>query len=229
MKSSNLTKQSLALVTALGLGLAGASQASIIVLDFEGIGDLEGIGQFYNGGAGSLGSGPGPSYGVVFSTNALALVDSDAGGTGNIGGEPSGNTAMNFLSGSAATVNYAAGFTTGFSFFYSAPFSPGSITVYDGVNATGNVLATLVLPVTLVDAGDPNGVYSPFFPIGVAFSGTAKSIDFSGTEDYIAFDDITFGTDRPGTVPEGGTSLALFGLGLAGLAGAARRGMSNRA
>lgn len=249
MKATYISKQALALATALGLGPAATSQASTIVLDFEGLGDSEWVGNFYGGGTGSLGSGPGPSYGIEFSDNALALVDSDAGGSGNIGGEPSGNTAMVFLTGSAATLNYAAGFTSLVSFYYSAPFTSGSITVYDGENATGNVLATLFLPVTPVDGGDPTGAYSPFIPLGVLFDGTAKSIDFSGTQDYIAFDDITFETDdlddedlddedfdeedfdeeEYEAVPEGGTSLALFGLSLAGLVGVSRRSKRNRA
>ncbi len=60
---------------------------AITVLDFEGLGDLMPIGNYYNGGAG-------PDYGVSFSQNALALIDRDAGGSGNTGGEPSPETVM---------------------------------------------------------------------------------------------------------------------------------------
>jgi len=161
--------------------------ADTVVLTFEGLGDQEQIRDFYNGGTGSLGSGPGPSYGISFSSNALSLIDSDAGGSGNFGGEPSPDTVMFFLEEAAAVMNVPAGFDTGFSFFYAAALidTPGSITVYDGLDGTGNVLATLDLPVTPQDGGDPTGFHSPFVPIGVAFNGTAMSVDFAGTENRI--------------------------------------------
>ncbi len=42
-------------------------------------------------------------------------------------------------------MNVASGFTTGFSFYYASAMA-GTVTVYDGLNATGNVLATI--PIT---------------------------------------------------------------------------------
>jgi hypothetical protein len=182
--------------------LTVSSPAATIVLDFEGLEDLESVNSFYNGGLGGNGSGPGVNYGIQFSANSLALIDSDAGGTGNIGGEPSPSTVLFFLTGTAV-LNYA--FDTGFSFFYSAVNSPGVVTVYDGANASGNVLATINLPVTPSNGGDPSGDFSPFFAAGTSFAGSALSVDFGGTVNQIAFDDITFGSSTPGgggTVPE---------------------------
>jgi hypothetical protein len=52
-------------------------------------------------------------------------------------------------------------------------------------------------------------------PIGVGFGGIAKSIDFGGTVNQIAFDDITFGSTTPGDlnpVPEPGTLLLFASL-----------------
>jgi len=187
----------LVLVLMLAAGSAGAQ-----VLTFEGLANLEPVQDFYDAGTGGNGSGPGPDFDVVFSDNALAIIDADDGGTGNFGGEPSPSTILFFLSGTAATMNVAAGFTTGFSFFYSAISQPGSITVYDGLDATGNVLATLPLPLTPANgAPDPTGAFSPFVPIGVTFNGTARSIDFGGTIDQIGFDDITLGSETPGSTP----------------------------
>jgi len=181
------------------------------VLTFEGLGNQEDVGNFYNGGAGG-------NLGIAF-TNALGLIDADAGGSGNFGGEPSPNTAIFFLNSNASTMNVLGGFDTGFSFFYTSPFYLGSVRVYDGLDGTGNILATLDLPLT-PDNGqpDPSGNYSPFLPFGVNFAGLAHSVDFGGVANQIAFDDITLGSATPGEpVPEPSTML-LLGGGLAGLA-----------
>jgi hypothetical protein len=202
------------------------------VLTFEDLGNLEPVVGFYNGqlANGGIGSGPGPNFGITFSANALAIIDSDAGGTGNFGGEPSSSTGLFFMDGAAATMNVAGGFDTGFSFFYSSVNVPGSINVWDGLDGTGNLLASLVLAVTpLGGAMDPTGDYGPFVPIGVAFNGIAKSVDFGGTINQIVFDDITIGSVTPGpdrSVPQPG-SLILLVAGALG-AGVIRRQVGRR-
>lgn len=208
-----------ALVTAM-LALPSA-QAAPVVLTFEGATDLAAVNNFYNGGTDSAGAS-GTNYGINFSSTSLALVDFDDGGTGNFANEPSPGTILFFQSGGAATMNVAAGFDTGFSFFYTSN-NAGFVNVYDGLNGTGNVLATLSLSPNLGGgcAGDPTGGFCNFTAIGVMFAGTAYSVDFGGAADSIGFDDITLGASVPGgAVPEPGT-LAL--LGLAGLGFAARR------
>jgi hypothetical protein len=197
------------LVIAL-LASAAPASAAVIVLNFEGVGDLNAVGNYYNGGAG-------PNYGVSFSTDTLTLVDADAGGSGNFANEPSLNTVMFFLNASNAVLNVAAGFETGFSFFYSSS-TAASVNVYSGVNKTGSLLGTLNLSAQFNSAcsGDPFGTYCNWTPIGVTFAGTARSIDFAGTANFTGFDDITFGSATAGTgtpVPEPVTTLTL-GLGL---------------
>ena len=120
-------------------------------------------------------------------------------------------------------MNVPAGFTTGFSFFYTAITSGGTVEVFDGLNGTGNLLATLNLPfVPSSGNGDPTGNFDVWTPVGVAFAGTALSVNFGGTAGQIGFDDITLGNVNPGgggaAAPEPGTlALLAGGLGAAGL------------
>ena len=188
----------LALSALLAACAVPAFAQSTTTLTFEGLADYEAVNQFYNGGTGGNGSGPGTNYGISFSPNSLALRDSDAGGSGNFGGEPSPDTVLFFTSGTAI-MSIPAGFTTGFSFYYAATTNPATVIVYDGPNATGNVLATIPLPVTPTNgAPDPTGTFSPFVPIGVTFNGTARSVDFGGSVNQVAFDNITIGSATPG-------------------------------
>jgi hypothetical protein len=207
--------------------LIGSASASVIVLNFAG---LDGNNQespltYYAGGTGSLGSGPGPNYGITFSSNSLAC-SVQPSGTCNSAALPSGGNLLYFLSGSASTMDVAAGFTTGFSFFYSAVNSPASVNVYSGFGGTGTLLASLVLPVTPSTPGDPacfGAGFCPYVAIGVSFAGIAHSVDFGGSADQVAFADITIGSaNAGGDVPEPLT-LSLFGMGLAGVAAARRK------
>jgi hypothetical protein len=195
--------------------LAAPASAAIVTLDFEGIADLSPVGSFYA-----------PDY--IFSPATLALIDADAGGSGNFANEPSPNTVMFFLDASNAVLDVTNGFTTGFSFFYSSS-TAASVTVYDGPGGTGNVLATLNLLAQGFDncSGDPNGSFCNWTAVGVLFSGTAYSIDFGGTANQTGFDNITFGSDKPGgggTVPEPATwAMMILGFGLVGSAARRRR------
>ncbi len=111
-------------------------------------------------------------------------------------------------------MNVAAGFNTAFSFYYSAPFTNGSVSVYSGLNGTGSLLATLALAST-PDGNPPLPYdYGVWYPIGVSFAGTAQSVDFSGTTNGIGFTDVTLGSVTP--TPEPGT-IALCVIGASAL------------
>jgi hypothetical protein len=182
-----------ALGVAVGcLTLAQSGWAATTVLTFEGLQDQERIGQFYNGASGSLGS-VGPNYGVTFGPVAAAFRDRPE----LFANEPSAPT----VAGIADVVDAPAGFRGGVSFLYSSGLGQeGSVTVYDGLGATGTVLGSIALP--------PNSpglcVGSPFChwdPVGVAFAGTARSLSFSGT-DATLFDELTLGSATPGGLPD---------------------------
>ena len=188
-----------ALLAGLIVGGRGAQANTALVLDFEGLGNLERILDFYDGGLGGFGSGPGPDYGISFGPDALALIDADAGGSGNFANEPSANTIAFFLTGPGVVMNVNNGFTTGFSFYYTSA-QVGTVTVYDGPNGTGNLLASVPVErqYNTCGAPDPTGAFSCWTAVGVTFSGTAFSVNFGGVWNQTGFDDITLGSATPG-------------------------------
>jgi len=201
-----------------------SSSAQAQVLNFDGILSGSGsaaIGNYYNGGAGT-------NHGIEFFGNALAINSrvGGCGGDGNVALQPSGCGVLFFLTGGATGMNRAAGFTTGFSLFYSAANLPGSLAVWSGLNGTGNVLGSLALPST--GSGSNNNAcfgqdYCPWTSVGVGFAGTAQSIVFAGVQNQIAFDDVTFGSITPGTVIPEPSTYALMAAGLAALGFVSRR------
>ena len=120
------------------------------------------------------------------------------------------------MSGSETFLNFASGFDTGFSFNYVSLTYSGSITVHDGLNGAGNLLATLNLTPNAGSCSGYGAGFCPFSPAGVAFSGIAKSIGFGGVANQIVFDDVTFGSATPGPGTEGATGpLPLLGVAAA--------------
>lgn len=214
-------------------GLAESAYA-VTVLNFEGIsatypGSAVVLG-FYSGGTSSDGKS-GANYGITFTNNARTICLNTPGvqcsntSRGGLGDPASTKGALVF--GFAASQTYmdvAAGFDTGFSFYYVGINSGGSIAVYDGFNGTGNLLASLSLPKTSSGCGATSpyaATFCPFYASGIAFNGIAKSVSFAGVADQIVFDDVTFGSITPG-VPEPESYALMFG-GLVALCGLMRR------
>ncbi len=204
--------------TAALCGAVGAS-AAVITLDFEGVGSGAAVLNFYNGGTDSQGNS-GINYGVAFNNNALALRESDP--TANFALAPSPETAMFFLTGSAI-LNYAPGFTGGFSFWYTTVAFTGSVRIFDGLNASGNLLGVINLA-ALGTGPSPGNPFSNWAIGSLALTTTARSVDFGGTVNAVGYDNITFGSTNPTPQPVSlPGSLALVGLGLAALAASTRR------
>lgn len=184
----------------VGLLMSCNASAAIVVLDFEGLSNLQSVGDYYNGGDGG-------DLGVSFSDNALALVDFDVTGMvspssgtmiGNFANAPTPDTVLFWYDGPEIILNMAAGFDTGFSFYYSSAIR-GTVTVFDGLDGTGNVLAQMRFNSQYNGActGDPTGDYCNWTPDGVNFRGTAYSVSLAGTGSYVSFDNITFGSKVP--------------------------------
>ena len=215
---------------AAALARASAAQASVVVLNFEGVNatypsGYATVGDFYNGGTSGDGT-TGTNYGVHFESNALAIcLNSTSVSCSNTsrGGLAPGSDkgGLFFLSGTSTILDYAAGFDTGFSFFYAEPNTHGgNVQVFDGLGGTGNLLATINLGLTSGSCPGYNAGYCPFTPVGVSFAGTAKSIAFGGVANFVVFDDVTFGSAiAGGDVPEPSTwALSILGMGVAGAA-----------
>jgi hypothetical protein len=219
------------LAAASMLALPVTANAAVVSLNFEGVNatypsGFANILGFYNGGTSSDGTS-GTNYGIDFGSNALAIClnsqsvtcsNTSRGGFGDPNSQKGG---LFFLDGSETFMNVAAGFTTGFSFNYVSYSYSGSVSVYDGINGTGNLLATLNLSPNAGSCPGYNAGFCPFSAVGVNFAGTAKSVSFAGVANQIVFDDVTFGSSTPGNggVPEPAAwAMMLAGFGLVGAA-----------
>jgi len=172
--------------------LAAAQTKGIVT--FGRLKNLEFIDQFYNGGTGSLGSGPGPNYGLELTANAQAIISASKGGSGNFIHNPGGYPVMFFQAGNAVTMTATNGVGVAVWFSYSA-LQTGSATVYTGPNGTGTILASITLPPN--NSGCTTYKLCVWSAVGVPLSTTAGSITFAGVPDYLAIGTIHLGSALP--------------------------------
>lgn len=167
------------------------------VVNFGRLKNLEFINQFYDGGTGSLGSGPGPNYGLQFTSNAQAIISAAKGGSGNFIGNPGGLPVMFFQTGNTATITATNGVQTAIWFYYSA-LQTGSATIYSGPNGTGTILGSLTLPPN--DSGCNTYKLCVWTAVGLPLSAPAGSITFADPADYLAIGTMHIGTALPTTM-----------------------------
>ncbi|MFZ1006314.1 MAG: hypothetical protein WAN65_05735 [Candidatus Sulfotelmatobacter sp.] len=184
------------------LSVSFAHANSVDLLTFATLKDGQAVGNFYQS-----------AYGVTFSSGFVAYLPATAGGSVNytpltINGYVAPAA---FVTSATGSINIANGFTTGLNFFYTSPFQE-TVTVWSGANGTGTVLATIALSGN--DGNCAGGSGCNWSNVGIAFSGTAGSVTFSGTPG-LGISDLTLGKGTT-ALPEP-SSIYLLGTGLFGL------------
>ncbi len=192
---SNSRIRILALFLFLLPALSEAQTTAIV--NFARLKNLEFINQFYDGGLGSLGTGPGPNYGLQFTANAQVIISASKGGSGSFIGNPGNNPVMFFQTGNNVTMTATNGIETGMWFYYSA-LQPGQATVYAGPNGTGTILASISLPSN--NSGCTTYKLCVWSVVAVPLSATAGSITFAGVPNYLAIAAIHLGHAIPTTM-----------------------------
>jgi PEP-CTERM motif-containing protein len=189
------------LILVLLAAFSRPAAADLFSLDFAGLQDQEQVLNYYDGGFGSKGSGPGPNYHITFTPTFLAIA----------GNNPYGDPGfLGRLNGSDAIMNVLGGFTTSVNFYYQDSAGFGNVSIWSGLNGTGTELGNILLYNT--DGGWNAG--------GTVFDGVAMSVVFSGTPGSLTFDYIN--NSRNFVIPEPSSAL-LLGTALAGLAAGFRR------
>lgn len=172
--------------------------------------------------------------GVVFSGAAWGVVaatftDTNTGQESKCGGEAQfaplggGCNALSLTGGSRFMLNFAQGFTSGSSLYYSAlpQANDVTITVYTGENETGD--KTVFAGLTQASCSTIPGVrFCNWDLLNLTFDGTARSLVVSGTDQSLLLDNFSLiqaVPTGPGRLPEPGSiALAFSALGALGWA-----------
>jgi hypothetical protein len=193
----------LGLLLLLGISSAVAnSNPSAELLIFGGLQNMQEVGTTYSG--------------VSFSSNFLVLRAVGRNGSGAFAPDPTGTPIIfiNGVTGSPATgiINVSAGFNTGIQFYFSAGFNE-TVTVWSGYNGAGTILATLALsPNNLPCTGFPS--YCNWTSASLGFSGTAKSVTFTGPANGLGIADITLNSTSSAIPEPSSIYLLATGLGM---------------
>ena len=194
IQSASIGRQLQRVTLGLFLGLSSfLTLAEPIQLDFEGAGNESQLLDFYNLGTDSAGLS-GKDFGVSFSGSALSLIAAEDGSSG-FSQVPSGSTVL-FFDGPEAWLNIASGFSGGFSLYFSSALD-AAINLYDGVNGTGNLIASLNINNQFDRDCAGDSLFCSWSLASLLFEGTVRSIDFSAVSQWAAFDNLTLGVAAP--------------------------------
>lgn len=190
-------------------------QEGCTFVDFEGVMNLQPVGTVTG------------TPNVEFGPSWLGIIDQDAGGTGNFANEPTPDTVAFFLQ-PADPINFDAGVQFLEVFYVASSASiPVTLTAWDGLNGTGNMVDTVQGNTVGTDfdgascTGDPTGNFCLWDVMELtAPSNTIRSVTLSGaTANQFAFDDMLYCLETPAQAPTLPSAWALV-LALALLAAA---------
>jgi hypothetical protein len=182
-----MTRTILLCLSLLLAGVVTASADQIAVLDFNNLQIGEEVLGYYNGGFGSLGTGPGPSLGITFTNDFVTAAQ-------GVFGPPFQGEELTSASG---IMDVLSGFSGGFSFYYqNISDATASLSLYAGLDGTGSLVGELTLPVGGFGATGLDQVV-PF-----------ESAVFNGNG--LVFDNITFAPSGGLATPEPSSMSLLF-------------------
>lgn len=177
-------------ITTAALVLAVTTSAwadAPVTIDFEGaVGYVNPIAEFYNGGTDGAGNS-GANLGVSF-TDAAVGISNDANFS-YYSNAPTGGTVMAAFD-TTATMNVASGFAGQLTFWYSSSVAAlDAVNIYSGLNGTGTLLASASL-FGNAKLGCSDTDFCRFDLTSVKFADIAKSVNFGGNAQFVAYDNI---------------------------------------
>jgi hypothetical protein len=175
--------------------LMGVVTASADQLNFNDLQIGEEVLGYYDGGLGSLGTGPGPNLGITFTADFVTVEQ-------GVFGPPFQAEELTSTSG---IMDVVPGIGGPFSFYYSNSGPDGTVNLYSGLDGSGSLVGTIALPPS--PGFTATGDIEPLF----------NSAIFSATPGALVFDNITFcppGSGLCGLVIPESSSISLLLIGL---------------
>ena len=183
----------------LSIVLMGVVTASADQLDFNNLQSGEEVLGYYDGGFGSLGTGPGPNLGVTFTADFVTVAQ-------GVFGPPFQAEELTSTSGIMDVLPAFGGDGGTFSFYYSnSGPDDGTVSLYSGLDGTGSLVTTISLP--------PSATFSAASPLE-GLPGPFESAIFAGTAGTLVFDNVTFSPPGVGPVLPEPSSISLLLIGL---------------
>ena len=177
----------------LSILLMGVVAAIADPLDFNNLQIGEEVLGYYDGGFGSLGTGPGPNLGITFTSDFVTVAQ-------GVFGPPFQGEELTSISG---TMDVVPGFSGPFSFYYTNSDLDGTVNLYSGLDGGGTLLGTIPLPAS-----------ATFNAAGAFEASPFESAVFTGSAGALVFDNITLGG---GLVTPEPSSISLLVIGLLGV------------